>query len=282
MSVVLISGANSGIGQLAALAFARAGHAVAAGTRSLLRARELQQRAETEDLRLAAIHLDVTDPESIASAVKETEDRFGPIDVLVNNAGVVAHGAVEMVSEDTVRTTFETNFYGPLRLVKAVLPAMRSRGQGAIVLVGSLQGILPSPGAGIYGASKVAAAALNDALACEVEPLGIRVVTVEVGPYRTGIEHKQSFEPPQPGPYGPLLAALGARGARRLQESADPDEVADTIVALAFRPDPPLRVPVGKHAERYLSGPTVGDRFRADLRTELADLLRQPSKRTSA
>jgi NAD(P)-dependent dehydrogenase (short-subunit alcohol dehydrogenase family) len=272
VSVVLISGANSGIGQLAALAFARAGHSVAAGTRSIAKAQNLEQAATDEQLRLAAIHLDVTDPGSIASAVKETEKRFGPIDVLVNNAGVVAHGAVEMVCEDTVRTTFETNFFGPLRLVKAVLPGMRARENGAIILVGSLQGILPSPGAGIYGSSKVAAAALHDALACEVEPLGIRVATVEVGPYRTGIERKQSFEPPEPGPYAQLLATLGVRGGRRLSESADPGEVAETIVALAFQPDPPLRVPVGVHAQRYLSGPRIADRFRDDLRAELAVL----------
>ena len=270
MSVVLISGANSGIGELAALAFARAGHEVMAGSRSVARAAGLEGIAKTEGLRLAIAQLDVTDGASVTSAVRETVERFGPVDVLVNNAGVVASGPVELVAEDTVRSTFETNFFGPLRLIRAVLPAMRARRAGAIILVGSLQGGVPAPGAGAYAASKQAAAALSDALACEVEEFGIRVACVEVGPYRTGIAGKRSFEQPDPGPYATLLAGLRARGARRMRESAEPDEVAAAILDLAFRPSPPLRIPVGRHARHYLSSDTVRERFRSDLREELA------------
>ena len=111
---------------------------------------------------------------------------------------------------------------------------------------------------------------MNDALALEVEQFGISVSCVEVGPYSTGIEGKQSVEVPPPGEYAPLLRALGARGARRLAEANDPSEVAAAIIELAFRPTPPLRVPVGHHSERYLSADTTAERFRADLREELA------------
>lgn len=269
MSVVLISGANSGIGRLAALAFARAGHEVMAGSRSVAKAAGLEKTAQEEGLRLAITQLEVTDEACVTSAVRETVDRFGPVDVLVNNAGVVARGPVELMAEDTFRSTFETNFFGPLRLIKAVLPSMRSRRQGSIILVGSLQGGVPAPGAAAYGASKQAAAALNDALACEVEEFGVRVATVEVGPYRTGIAEKRSFEQPDPGPYAELLGRIRSRAARRMQESADPNEVAEAILELAFQPAPPLRIPVGWHARRYLSSDSPRERSRSDLREEL-------------
>jgi NAD(P)-dependent dehydrogenase (short-subunit alcohol dehydrogenase family) len=270
MSVVLISGANSGIGQLSALAFARAGHQVLAGSRSIARADDLAELARAESLALTVIALDVTGEDSVQGAVRAAEAIYGPVDVLVNNAGIVAGGPVELVSDAAVRETFEINFFGPLRLIRQVLPSMRERGSGSIVLVGSLQGSVPAPGSGIYGASKHASMALNDALAIEVEQFGITVSCVEVGPYATGIQHKRSVEVPAPGAYAPLLAALGARGARRLAESSDPSEVADAIVGLAFHPNPPLRVPVGQHAERYLSADSTAERFRADLREELA------------
>jgi NAD(P)-dependent dehydrogenase (short-subunit alcohol dehydrogenase family) len=269
MSVVLISGANSGIGRLSALAFARAGHAVAAGSRSAERAAELARIAAAESLPLRVVRLDVTDPASVARAVGEAGELFGPVDVLVNNAGVMTIGPVECVTEDSAREVFETNFLGPLRLIQAVLPSMRERRRGSIVLVGSLLGRVPAPGASIYAASKQAAAALHEALSFEVEPFGIRVTSLDVGPYRTGITPKAAPDHYAAAAYAPLLDGLRARQARRMAESGDPAEVAGAVVEAALRGGPRLHVAVGRHAREYLDGDDLADRFLDGLRGEL-------------
>jgi NAD(P)-dependent dehydrogenase (short-subunit alcohol dehydrogenase family) len=267
-SVVLVSGANSGIGRLCALAFARAGHRVAAGSRSNERAAELARAAAAESLPLHVVRLDVTDPASVTQAVAETAELLGPVDVLVNNAGVMTAGPVECASEDSVRQVFETNVLGPLRLVQAVLPSMRERRRGSIVLVGSLLGRVPAPGASIYAASKQAAAALHDALSFEVEAFGIRVTTIDIGPYRTGITPLAAPDNAAAAAYAPVLAGLRARQARRLAESDDPAEVADAVVEAALRGSP-LHVAVGRHAREHLDGDDMADRFLGGLRREL-------------
>jgi NAD(P)-dependent dehydrogenase (short-subunit alcohol dehydrogenase family) len=268
MSVVLISGASSGIGRLTALAFARAGHQVAAGSRSAGPAADLARLAAAESLPLRVVDLDVTEPGSVSRAVRETHDEFGPVDVLVNNAGVMAAGPVEGAAEDSVRRVFETNFFGPLRLIQAVLPSMRERRRGSIVLVGSLLGQIPAPGASIYAASKQAAAALHDALSFEVAPFGITVSSVDIGPYRTGIGTKAAADPGPPA-YAPLLDALRARQARRAAESGDPAEVADAVVRAALDASPRLHVAVGQHAKEHLDGDERAERFLTGLRREI-------------
>jgi NAD(P)-dependent dehydrogenase (short-subunit alcohol dehydrogenase family) len=269
VSVVLVSGANSGIGRLCALAFARAGHRVAAGSRSLERAAELAGVAAAESLPLRVVQLDVTQPASVADAVRETARGLGPVDVLVNNAGVMSAGPVEAVTDDTARQVLETNVLGPLRLIQAVLPSMRERRHGSIVLVGSLLGRVPAPGASIYAASKQAAAALHDALAFEVESFGIRVTTLDIGPYRTGITPGEAPDYDAAAAYAPLLGALRSRQARRLRESADPAEVAGAVVEAALRGSPLLHVAVGRHAREHLDGDDLADRFLRGLRREL-------------
>jgi NAD(P)-dependent dehydrogenase (short-subunit alcohol dehydrogenase family) len=270
MSVVLISGGNSGIGYEAALAFARAGHRVMAGSRSPARADHLVKLASDESLPLHVVQLDVTQDESVSTAVRTTTETWGPIDVLINNAAISIVGAVEVQSDQVVRDTFETNFFGPLRLIRAVLPSMRARRRGTIILVGSLQGRLPAPNAGVYAASKQAAAALSDALAIEVEGLGIRVGCVEIGPYRTGMVNVPRIATdPVPPDYAPLLDALRSRTMQRMADSGDPAEVAAAILAMAASPAPPLRQPVGRHALTWLAEDQVGERFRQALRREL-------------
>jgi NAD(P)-dependent dehydrogenase (short-subunit alcohol dehydrogenase family) len=272
-SVVLVSGANSGIGRLCALAFARAGHPVAAGSRSAGRAAELARAAAAESLPLHVVRLDVTDPASVTRAVAETAELLGPVDVLVNNAGVMIAGPVECASEDSVRQVFETNVLGPLRLVQAVLPSMSERRRGSIVLVGSLLGRVPAPGASIYAASKQAAAALHDALSFEVEAFGIRVTTLDIGPYRTGIRPQatadNAADNAAAAAYAPVLDGLRARQARRLAESDDPAEVADAVLDAALRGSPLLHVAVGRHAREHLDGDDLADRFLGGLRREL-------------
>jgi NAD(P)-dependent dehydrogenase (short-subunit alcohol dehydrogenase family) len=276
MSVVLISGANSGIGYEAALAFARAGHRVMAGSRSPARAEHLVKLAADESLPLQVVQLDVTRDDSVSTAVRITNETWGPVDILINNAAISVVGAVEVQPEQVVRDTFETNFFGPLRLIRAVLPSMRARRQGTIILVGSLNGRIPAPNSGVYAASKQAAAAMSDALAIEVEGLGIRVGCVEIGPYRTGmVNAARVADDPAPPDYAPLLDALRARTRQRMADSGDPAEVAAAIMAMAASSSPPLRQPVGRHAQTWLAEDQIGERFRQGLRRELG--LQDPS-----
>jgi NAD(P)-dependent dehydrogenase (short-subunit alcohol dehydrogenase family) len=272
MSVVLVSGATSGVGMLTALAFARAGNEVAAGARSAEGAAALRQAAAAESLPLQTVPLDVTSRDSVEQAIGDIRKRLGPVDVVVNNAGVVASGVVESITEEHARQVLETNFFGPLRLIQAVLPDMRERRRGTIVLIGSLHGRVPAPGAALYAASKQAAAALHDALAFEAERFGIRVSTLELGPYRTGIGSRALTDPPRSAAYADLLTALRERTARRLSESGDPAEVAAAVVSLvgADQAGPlPLRIPVGPHAAEWLSGDQRGTEFLNRLRADL-------------
>ena len=175
---VLITGCSSGIGRATALAAHAAGHTVVATAR----------RAETLDDMPAGIHrvaLDVCDAASVTNAVDHAITLTGGITALVNNAGFGQSGPIEMLTEEQITHQFETNVYGPLRLIRAVLPAMRERGHGRIVNVSSAAGKFSTPFLGIYCASKFALEAISDALRVEVAPFGIRVVVVEPGPIAT-------------------------------------------------------------------------------------------------
>jgi NAD(P)-dependent dehydrogenase (short-subunit alcohol dehydrogenase family) len=180
--VWFITGCSTGFGrELAKLVLDR-------GYRAVITARELRS---IEDLtagregRALALKLDVTNRAEVSEAVKTAQSTFGGIDVLVNNAGYGYVGAVEESEEDEVRAMVDTNFFGLARMIRAVLPAMRQRRHGSIVNISSNGGLLAFPGFGYYNATKFAVEGLSEALATEVAPLGIRVLLVEPGPFRT-------------------------------------------------------------------------------------------------
>jgi NAD(P)-dependent dehydrogenase (short-subunit alcohol dehydrogenase family) len=179
-SVVLVTGCSSGIGREAARHLAGLGHTVYATARRV---------ADLADLAAAGgvttLPLDVTDEASMRRAVDAVEAAHGRIDVLVNNAGYSQSGAVESVPLAMTRAQFETNVFGPLRLIQLVLPGMRRRGAGRIVNVSSMGGRLVFPGGGVYHASKYALEALSDALRHELRPFGIAVVLIEPGLIKT-------------------------------------------------------------------------------------------------
>src|SRR5215212_3063940 len=133
MSSVFITGCSSGFGFHAALTFARQGHEVCATVRSLERAEPLRQAAAAEGLELHVLHLDVRDVESVDAAVAEVVERIGTIDVVVNNAGIELRGPIEDCSDDEVLAQFDTNVFGLLRVIRAVLPVMRAQRSGVIV-----------------------------------------------------------------------------------------------------------------------------------------------------
>ncbi|HEX6710825.1 MAG TPA: oxidoreductase [Rubrobacter sp.] len=177
---VLITGCSSGIGRATAERLSGVGWKVYAT------ARDAETIASLERNGCQLISLDVTDEDSMRSAVEEIERREGAVGVLVNNAGYSQSGAVEAVPIEKVRRQFETNVFGLARMCQLVLPGMRRQGYGRIVNLSSMGGKLTLPGAGYYHASKHAVEALSDALRFEVEGFGVKVSVIEPGLIRTG------------------------------------------------------------------------------------------------
>jgi NAD(P)-dependent dehydrogenase (short-subunit alcohol dehydrogenase family) len=176
---VLITGCSSGIG------WATAERLVDVGWRVYATARSVEKMAPLEQRGCELLPLDVTDEDSMRSAVDEVERRDGPVGVLVNNAGYSQSGAVESVPMEKVRRQFETNFFGLARMCQLVLPGMRRQGYGRIVNVSSMGGKLTFPGAGYYPATKHAVETLSDALRFEVQDFGVKVSVIEPGLIRT-------------------------------------------------------------------------------------------------
>jgi NAD(P)-dependent dehydrogenase (short-subunit alcohol dehydrogenase family) len=201
---VIVTGCSSGIGRATAKGLAQAGWTVYATARRISTIEDL----EADGCRTLA--LDVTDEASMQAAVRAVEDAEGSVDALVNNAGIQEIGAIETVPIDRVRALFETNVFGPARLIQLVLPGMRSRGTGRIVTVGSMNGRFTWPGTGYYCATKHALEALSDALRYEVRPFGIDVVLIEPGFVKTplGKTAAQRRTDEDQGPYGSYNAAV--------------------------------------------------------------------------
>lgn len=198
---VLITGCSTGVGRAAARAFSAAGFQTFATGRSL---------PALEDLREVGceiLPLDVAEEESRATAVAAIEGRFGPIAVLVNNAGYPQYGPIEEVSLDAIRSQFETNVIGLIRLCQLVLPGMRRAGGGRIINVSSVSSRVTSAGGGIYHASKYAVEAIADALRPEVRPFGVEVVNVLPGPIATDFLRKLLASIPKPAPTAPMRAS---------------------------------------------------------------------------
>lgn len=251
MPAVLITGCSSGFGRLSALAFARLGWRVVATMRTPAAGRDLLDIAAAASWALSVVALDVTDPASVDAAVAEAS-AAGPLDAVVNNAGVELHGPVHLASADEVRWQFDANVFGLLTVVRAVVPGMRAAGGGVIVNVGSLAGYVGAPYTGVYAATKHAVSALTEAMHFELSHEGIRTVLVEPGQFPTRL-----------GANARVVAALeegSPEAARRerwraAQRSlagpspADPQQVADAIVRAATDPACPLHLLVGGDAE---------------------------------
>jgi NAD(P)-dependent dehydrogenase (short-subunit alcohol dehydrogenase family) len=204
-TAVLITGCSSGIGRATATHLAERGHVVYAS------ARRIESIADLEDHGCRVLTLDVTDEDSMATAVEAVESEHGAVGALVNNAGYSQSGAIESIALDEVRRQFETNVFGLIRLCQLVLPKMRAQRAGRIVNISSIGGTLVFPGGGIYHATKYAVEALSDALRFELKGFGIQVVVVEPGIIRTRFADAVSTAMPQAegeGPYASFNAAV--------------------------------------------------------------------------
>lgn len=226
--------------------------AIARGERVVATARDPQALTELVALapeRVLALGLDVTKPEQIARSVDAALERFGAIDVLVNNAGFSIVGAVEETSEADLRATMETMFFGAAALTRSVLPHLRARKTGTIVQVTSVGGLITAPGFGAYCAAKHALEALSEALAAEVAPFGIRVLIVEPGAFRTSLFGAAFRTMPALDAYA---ASVGPT-RKYVEESAgkqpgDPVKAARAIVDAVAAGAPNLRLPLGADA----------------------------------
>ena len=182
MSTWLITGCSTGLGRALAEAVIAAGHNAVVTARDVGRVADL---ADDKADRVLALALDVTDPAQVTNAVGQAEERFGGIDVLVNNAGYGYRAAVEEGDDADIRTLFETQFFGAVAMIKAVLPGMRARRSGAIVNISTIGVQIMPVGSGYYAASKAALEGMSGSLRAELQPLGISVTVVEPGAFRT-------------------------------------------------------------------------------------------------
>jgi NAD(P)-dependent dehydrogenase (short-subunit alcohol dehydrogenase family) len=178
MTTVLITGTSSGIGMSTALELARKGHSVIATMRNPGASPDLAQTAAREGLPMKVLTLDVNSDESVRSCFAAVTE---PIDVLVNNAGIECHGSVEELSMEDIIGTMNTNYFGIIRCIKAVLPRMREARSGCIINISSIAGRIAGSPLGAYAASKFALEAISEAVAGEVKPFNIRVVLVQPG-----------------------------------------------------------------------------------------------------
>lgn len=245
--VWLITGCSTGFGrELAKLVLAR-------GWRAVVTARDPSKVAdivEGHNGRALVLPLDVTQQVQIDEVVAETKQRFGRIDALVNNAGYGYLAAIEEGEDEAVRAMFETNVFGLIDMTKAVLPVMREQRSGLIVNISSIGGITSFAATGYYHATKYAVEGISESLAIEVKPLGIDVLIVEPGPFRTnwaGPSIKQSATR--------IDAYAATAGERRKQTEArsgnqagDPVRAAQAIIDAALSNTPPLRLLLGKTA----------------------------------
>lgn len=250
MTTALVTGTSTGIGFATAVSLARAGHFVFAAMRNPDGGGVLRKMIAAENLPVSIVTLDVDDDRSVTDAIEGMLKEKGQIDVLVNNAGIGGGGAVEEVPLAEFRQIMETNFFGPLRCIQAVLPHMRQRGQGCIVNVTSIAGRIANAPHAPYAPSKWALEALGECLAQEVKRFNIRVALVEPSIIATPIFGKA--KPAREGSLYPHSRRLGALFQESLKNPVPPEVVAETILEIVEQGSWQLRYPVGADALNLL------------------------------
>jgi len=250
MKSVIITGANRGIGLEATLAFARAGYKVFATMRNPEKAEALKKKIKEESLNVILYAMDVDSDESVKLSMEAIQKANGPVDTLVNNAGIERHGSIEELTISDFKAVMETNYFGALRCIQAVLPLMRRERKGCIINVTSVSGKIATSPLGAYSASKFALESVSEALAMEVKPFNIRVGIVEPGIINTDMARDISYGGksiyPQVNRFGGLFVAS-------LKTPTSATLVADKILEIAESETWILRHPVGPDAKPFLS-----------------------------
>jgi len=250
MASVLITGTSRGIGLETALAFGRAGHKVHATMRSPERSPQLAEKAAQEKLPIVISAMDVDSDSSVKSAIATIERDHGPIGVLVNNAGVERMGSVEELPVAEFKAAMETNYFGAIRCIQALLPQMRTRRSGCIINVTSVAGRISSGPMAAYSASKWALEALSEALAGEMKTFNVRVAIVEPGIIDTAMARR--IEGPAQASAYPQRERFSIMFTQSLKSPVPPSIVADKILEIADSGTWQLRHPVGPDAFPFL------------------------------
>ncbi len=238
-----LTGCSSGFGRRLVEA------AIARGQRVVATARDLASIGDLAGPHCTVMALDVTEPGSIAFAVREAHAVLGRLDVVINNAGYGLLGAVEECTDDQVRRCMETNYFGPLNVIRAVLPLLRQQRSGHIVNVSAAAALANYAGFGVYGGAKAALEQMSESLCAELRPLGIKVTLVQPGPFRTNFIARGLDKAAQPiDDYAPsvskfadFLASIDGK------QSGDPGKAAALIVQTVLAGEAPLRLPLGQY-----------------------------------
>ena len=250
-----ITGASTGFGRLLAEEVLKAGNKAIVTARNIKSIIDLEQKYPGK---VKAFALDVTDYPQVASVVAQSTASYGPIHVLVNNAGYGLTGAIEEVSEDEFMPMFNTNVFGLVRVTQALLPHLRKQGSGHILNISSIGGLVGSPGWGFYNTTKFAVEGFSDALAQELAPLGIHVTVIEPGPFRTDFLGRSGKEAEQRLPEYDATAGKAREylNTQSGKQPGDPLRAVQAMIAVVESPNPPLHLILGNFALK---------RFRARL-----------------
>jgi NAD(P)-dependent dehydrogenase (short-subunit alcohol dehydrogenase family) len=255
--VAIVTGSSSGIGLESALLLARNGYITYATMRSPEKDTSIKTVVQKEGLPIRVVQLDVTDDSSVKNAVDHIISEAGRIDVLVNNAGYGLGGALEDLSMEEIKSQYETNLFGLIRVTQAVLPTMRKQRSGRILNLSSGAGIFGYPGGSAYVSTKFAVEGLSESIAYELEPFGIKVILIEPGFIRTNFANvmvvaKKAQDPASP--YSELMQKIMASASELAKNASDAELVANVILDAASNPNPRLRYLVGKDVESWAAG----------------------------
>ncbi|MFI7664873.1 SDR family oxidoreductase [Nocardia sp. NPDC049526] len=246
----IITGAAKGLGRALAESALAAGDNIVAAVRNPDAVADLATAYADSFL---GVRFDARDPHAAAGLVNTTLDRFGSLDVLVNNAGRAVVGAIEEVSDAQLRDLMDLHLFGPAALVRAALPVLRRQGSGTIIQMSSQGGRVAFPGVSAYCASKFALEGWSESLAIEVAPFGVRVMIVEPSRFRTSFNAALEFTDTSQAYRDTLAAVRTTLGDADGVQEGDPMRAAEIIVRLAHSDDVPLRLPLGREAVERLS-----------------------------
>lgn len=249
--VAVVTGSSSGVGFETSLLLAKNGFHTYATVRNLDKAKVIRNISEKGELPIQVVELDVNSDRSVEDAIDRINDESGRIDVLANNAGYSLFGALEDLSMDEIKAQFETNLFGAIRVMKAVLPIMRKQRGGTILNVSSMAGRVAFPLLPAYNGTKFALEGISESMRYETDSFGIKIILIEPGAIRSnfisnGIVGQKATEPSSP--YAPMVETIQKTVPRVLDQATPPEEVAKVILKAVTSENPDLRYLVGNDA----------------------------------
>jgi NAD(P)-dependent dehydrogenase (short-subunit alcohol dehydrogenase family) len=253
MAVAVVTGSSTGIGLATSLALAKEGFHTYATMRNLDKSVDITSKADNDNLPLTVLQMNVDDDNSVNDTIQKIMNDKGRIDVVVNNAGYALLGAFEESSMREGRAQLETNFFGTVRVIKAVLPIMRKQHGGTIVNLSSMAGRIAFPFDSFYHASKFAVEGLSESLKYEVEPFGVKVILIEPGAVKSDfMKNLKSTGNIEDSPYRPVIQKVTESFEKMTQNSISPEQVAEVILKAVISDNPDFRNVVGEDVKSIL------------------------------